>query len=212
MTAEPGATRSAVNPQPRWGNCERNLKGQAIVDTLRLALGSRLQARRWLDIGCGSGGIARQLVQDVDSVVGVDPEPWPQWPDMCSTVTIGTVMRAGHSLRRGGIVNKSSAEQAIRDADYLLLPARIKSLPVLYSNAVERGCPVIAPPVGDLLPLVAQGGGVGGSSTRCPYDRRVGARSFESLAPAIENISARPIDRILHGRNRNNADERTMPP
>jgi len=84
MTAEPGATRSAANPQPRWGNCERNLKGQAIVDTLRLALGSRLQARHWLDIGCGSGGIARQLVQDVDSVVGVDPESWPQWPDMCS--------------------------------------------------------------------------------------------------------------------------------
>jgi len=64
---------------PRWGPCDRDKKAKAILGTLQLHCGRDLKNGLWLDIGCGSGGIAAKLACHVEKMVGVDPEPWERW-------------------------------------------------------------------------------------------------------------------------------------
>ena len=39
----------------------------------------------WVDIGCGSGGIAHALSMRVRSMVGIDPEPWTAWTPLAAS-------------------------------------------------------------------------------------------------------------------------------
>lgn len=59
-----------------------------------------------------------------------------------------------HSLGRPvlvkGYLDKSAAEAAISAADYLLIPSRIESIPVVFSDAMKLGTPVVSMPAGDL--------------------------------------------------------------
>ncbi len=50
----------------------------------------------------------------------------------------------------GAYLNKTAAAEVIEWADYLLLPSRIESIPVVFSDAMQLHTPVIATPVGDL--------------------------------------------------------------
>jgi SAM-dependent methyltransferase len=68
-----------IAADPRWGQEGRNGKAEAILATLRLHCSRDLTSGLWLDIGCGSGGIAAALAKHVEQVVGVDPEPWERW-------------------------------------------------------------------------------------------------------------------------------------
>lgn len=74
----------ATDAAPRWGNVGRERKADAILGTLRAYRGPGVATGRWVDIGCGSGGIAAALAGQVDTVVGVDPEPWPQWRELAA--------------------------------------------------------------------------------------------------------------------------------
>ncbi len=38
-----------------------------------------------------------------------------------------------------------------------MIPSRVESIPVIFSDAMKRLCPVIATPVGDLPALVSEG-------------------------------------------------------
>lgn len=64
---------------PRWGNEARGQKADAIWATMNAVCGRDLASGNWLDIGCGSGGIAASIAPKVRSIVGVDPEPWDSW-------------------------------------------------------------------------------------------------------------------------------------
>lgn len=66
---------------PRWGDQDRDRKAAAILRTLRKVCGGDVVRGRWLDVGCGSGGIARALADHVDEVDGIDPERWGRWAD-----------------------------------------------------------------------------------------------------------------------------------
>jgi SAM-dependent methyltransferase len=66
---------------PRWGNQARDRKAQAIWHTLLQQCGPDIAERAWLDVGCGSGGIAAALADMARHVTGVDPEPWSTWAD-----------------------------------------------------------------------------------------------------------------------------------
>lgn len=70
-----------VMPDPRWGQLCRDRKAEAILSTLRPHCGSDLPTGTWLDIGCGSGGISATLSNQVEHVIGVDPEPWQRWDE-----------------------------------------------------------------------------------------------------------------------------------
>ncbi|MGB0219033.1 MAG: glycosyltransferase [Sinimarinibacterium flocculans] len=75
---------------------------------------------------------------------------------MESTVRRGVagLLAAGRRIALRGYVQKPVAENALLCADYLLIPSRIESIPVVFSDAIKLGCPVIASPVGDLPRLV----------------------------------------------------------
>ncbi|MFT3789794.1 MAG: methyltransferase domain-containing protein [Rudaea sp.] len=68
------------NPNdPRWGQEGRESKAEAILKTMQMHTGQNLTDAVWLDIGCGSGGIAATLAEHVRQVVAVDPESWARW-------------------------------------------------------------------------------------------------------------------------------------
>lgn len=69
----------SAHTDPRWGQQDRDRKAEAILATLQLHCGRDLTRGTWLDIGCGSGGVAATLAQHVERVVGVDPEAWNRW-------------------------------------------------------------------------------------------------------------------------------------
>ncbi|WP_243041761.1 glycosyltransferase [Dyella sedimenti] len=54
----------------------------------------------------------------------------------------------------GGYLSKSEAEDAISRADWILIPSKIESIPVVYSDAMKLGRPIVCTPVGDLPRLV----------------------------------------------------------
>ena len=60
----------------------------------------------------------------------------------------------GRAVEMGGYLDKPAAEQAMLDADYVLIPSRIESIPVVFSDAMKLMCPVAAMPVGDLPGLI----------------------------------------------------------
>ncbi len=76
-----------VHAVPRWGNEARDRKALAIWLTLLQCCGPRIAEGTWLDVGCGSGGIAAALATKAKHVTGVDPEPWEAWADAMTTHT-----------------------------------------------------------------------------------------------------------------------------
>jgi glycosyltransferase involved in cell wall biosynthesis len=67
---------------------------------------------------------------------------------------------AGRPVNVGGFLAKTEAEAAIASADWVLIPSRIESIPVIFSDALKLGRPVVVMPVGDLPRLLESGGGV----------------------------------------------------
>lgn len=57
---------------------------------------------------------------------------------------------SGRPVSIGGFLAKDDAARLLGWADYLVLPSRIESIPVIYSDALQVGTPLIATPVGDL--------------------------------------------------------------
>ncbi len=65
------------------------------------------------------------------------------------------LQRAGRPVHAGQYLAKVEAEAAIASADWVLIPSRIESIPVVFSDAMKLGRPVVSMPVGDLPRLVA---------------------------------------------------------
>jgi glycosyltransferase involved in cell wall biosynthesis len=69
---------------------------------------------------------------------------------------VAALQALGRPMRLGAYLPKAQAEEAIARADYLVLPSRIESIPVIFSDAMKLGRPIIAMPTGDLPALHAQ--------------------------------------------------------
>jgi glycosyltransferase involved in cell wall biosynthesis len=82
---------------------------------------------------------------------------------------------SGRPVTVGGYLDKSEAAKLIAWADYVLLPSRIESIPVIFSDAMQLGTPVIATPVGDLPRL----------HDRYKFGVLAGAASEKAFADAI---------------------------
>lgn len=67
-----------------------------------------------------------------------------------------TLIERGRPVSVGAYLDKEAAAELIGWADYLLLPSRIESIPVIFSDAVQLRTPIIATPVGDLPRLHAK--------------------------------------------------------
>ncbi len=68
--------------------------------------------------------------------------------------SIASLQLAGRPIQLHGYMDKTQAEAAFQRADWVLIPSRIESIPVVFSDALKMGRPVVAMPVGDLPALV----------------------------------------------------------
>lgn len=73
---------------------------------------------------------------------------------------VSRLKAAGRPVELLGFLDQAAAVDFIRSADWLLLPSRIESIPVIFSDAMQCGTPLVATPVGDLPQLMTmrQGG------------------------------------------------------
>jgi glycosyltransferase involved in cell wall biosynthesis len=84
----------------------------------------------------------------------------------------GTVLAdAGRPVSVLGYLDKQHATELLAWADYLIIPSRIESIPVIFSDALQSDCPVISTPVGDLQRLLER--------------YRAGVLAQSATAPAI---------------------------
>lgn len=67
---------------------------------------------------------------------------------------VAALQMAGRPVEQGRFLAKSDAEAAIARADWVVIPSRIESIPIVFSDAIKSGRPVIATPAGDLPRLV----------------------------------------------------------
>jgi len=74
--------------------------------------------------------------------------------------TCGLLQQASRPVILEGLLDKDGVAHALLEADYLLIPSRSESIPVVFSEAMQMQCPIIATPVGD-LPLLQQRYNVG---------------------------------------------------
>jgi len=70
-----------MSNDPRWGAKDRDKKAQAILQTIIHFTEISLKETQWLDIGCGSGGIAAAIAPNVQYMHGIDPENWSRWSE-----------------------------------------------------------------------------------------------------------------------------------
>jgi len=107
-----------------------------------------------------------------------------------------TLRATGRPVELGGFLSKREAEAAIARADWVLIPSRIESIPVIFSDAMKLGRPVVAMPVGDLPALLAQDGcgelAAGGSAPAlCAAMRSALAGSPHTFANGVAAQAAR---------------------
>jgi len=69
-----------------------------------------------------------------------------------------TLTNVGRPVCVEGYLDKSAAAALMAWADYLVVPSRIESIPVIFSDAVQARCPLIVTPVGDLPRLIREHG------------------------------------------------------
>ena len=75
---------------------------------------------------------------------------------LANLVEAGVVrlQQAGHPVELHGFMGQQEAAALLAWADWLLIPSRIESIPVIFSDALQAGCAVLSNPVGDLAHLV----------------------------------------------------------
>lgn len=64
------------------------------------------------------------------------------------------LINQGRPITLRGYVDKEDAAKILHQADYLIIPSRIESIPVIFSDAMQCMCPVISTPVGDMPKLI----------------------------------------------------------
>ncbi len=70
------------------------------------------------------------------------------------------LQQQGRPIVLKGYLDKVAAVEWFVSADYVLIPSRIESIPVVFSDAMKCQCPVVCMPVGD-LPHLLQNNKVG---------------------------------------------------
>ncbi|MFC4528481.1 glycosyltransferase [Dyella halodurans] len=71
---------------------------------------------------------------------------------------VDDLLRKGRPVRLSGFLGREAAEDALGNADFLLLPSRVESIPVVFSDAMKMQLPVVSMPVGDLPGLISEYG------------------------------------------------------
>lgn len=67
---------------------------------------------------------------------------------------VDALAKAGRPVQVGGYLDLAGGRELFNWADFILIPSRIESIPVVFSDAMQARRPVIATPVGDMKKLV----------------------------------------------------------
>lgn len=67
---------------------------------------------------------------------------------------VSDLQHAGYPIMLKGYLNQKEATDLFSWADYVLLPSRIESIPVIFSDALQCHVPIIGSPVGDIPRLM----------------------------------------------------------
>lgn len=157
------------------------------VDLLLDAL-EELPAESWADISevrlAGGGPMAVQVRQRVRQLAD-----------------------RGHPVRCEGYLDRPQACAFIAGVDYLLIPSRIESIPVIFSDAMQCSRPVVCTPVGDLPRIMREhrvGSIAGGANARSFAEAVTAALKIppSSFLPAIRSLApqfdlARAVQQLL---------------
>lgn len=65
-------------------------------------------------------------------------------------VGVENLQNAHRPIDLQGYLNQQEAAEFFQTIDYFLLPSRVESIPVVFSDAIKNACPVITMPVGDM--------------------------------------------------------------
>ncbi len=76
------------------------------------------------------------------------------------TVAVRELQAAGRPVVLQGFLGREAAAALLAWADWLLVPSRIESIPVIFSDGLQAGCALLTTPAGDLAQIV-EGLGVG---------------------------------------------------
>lgn len=104
------------------------------------------------------------------------------------------LIAAGRPIEVGGYLEREGAIRLLEETDYLLLPSRIESIPVVFSDAMQRSCPIIATPVGD-LPRLLEHDNLGALATAADAPafaeamRRILKRRPQDFAAAMDHAA-----------------------
>lgn len=71
---------------------------------------------------------------------------------------VAALRASGRPIDLRGFIGPEQAAEYLEWADWLMIPSRIESIPVVFSDALQAGCAVVATPVGDLGMLIDQHG------------------------------------------------------
>lgn len=66
------------------------------------------------------------------------------------------LQKKGRPVTMGGYLSRQEASGLLATTDFLMLPSRIESIPIIFSDALKAYCPIISMPVGDLPRLINQ--------------------------------------------------------
>ncbi|MFQ5419254.1 MAG: glycosyltransferase, partial [Anaerolineae bacterium] len=100
------------------------------------------------------------------------------------TAGVARLRGNGRPVTLGGYLNRQEAADLLIWADYLLLPSRIESIPVIFSDALQANTPLIATPIGDLPRLLGDGGAGVLADGVTAGDLATAARRALAAAPA----------------------------
>lgn len=70
--------------------------------------------------------------------------------------SVNALVQQRRPITMGGYLNTDEAVDLLLSADYLMIPSRIESIPVIFSDGMKCSCPVVAMPVGDLPQLIKE--------------------------------------------------------
>jgi glycosyltransferase involved in cell wall biosynthesis len=96
-------------------------------------------------------------------------------------------MQLGKYIYLHGAIQAQEFSNYLNSVSFLVIPSRIESIPVVFSDALQIGTPVIAMPVGDLKQII--------NKFKCGI--AVESLSAEALASAIEKASVMDKDSFL---------------
>lgn len=69
---------------------------------------------------------------------------------------VDALVKAGRPVQLGGYLDLAGARELFNWTDFVVIPSRIESIPVVFSDAMQARRPVILTPVGDMGRLVKQ--------------------------------------------------------